>query len=181
MRRLALACAALIVLSACDRAPTPIEPSAKASERGRSSEPTSNLKPPTLPAAAKRNNETGAANFVAFWVKLANYASQTGDTEQLRSVSSPSCAACNDYIHLYEETYAAGGYIKGGMDNLSAVEVERGSDEHFVRARVASSPGTFKSSKTAEPRTTPSEDLWIVYAAKYDSPGWVLTQIGLSK
>ncbi|HJR90194.1 MAG TPA: DUF6318 family protein, partial [Aeromicrobium sp.] len=147
MRRLALACAALIVLSGCGRAPTPIEPSATASDPGRSPEPTSSLKPPTLPAAAKRNDETGAANFVAYWVKLANYASQTGDTEQLRRISSPSCAACDDYIHLYEETYADGGYIKGGLDKLSAVEVERGSDEQFVRARVTSSPGTFKASK----------------------------------
>lgn len=182
-RLVAFACAALIALSACGGAPTPIEPTAKASESpaNSSTSSASTLKPPTLPAAAKRNDETGAANFVAYWVKVANFASQTGDTELLRRVSAPGCAACGDYIQLYEKTYDAGGLIRGGLDELSGVEVERGTTEHFVRALVTSSPGSFKASKSSTTRRTPSERLRIIYAARFESSRWLLTQIGVEK
>ena len=182
MRRLVgLACAAFVLLPACGGAPTPIEPTAKAptSARPVSARPTTTLEPPTLPKEAKRNDETGAANFVAYWVRLANYASHTGDTTLLRRASASDCDACVDYIRLYEKTYEAGGYITGGQDTLTDVEVERGSVEHFVRARVISSPGAFRPSTDAPTRKTPSERLWIIYAAKFESSRWTLTQIGL--
>jgi hypothetical protein len=182
-RLLGLMCVALISLPACGRAPTPIEPTTKAStsSSGLSAEATSTLTPPALPAAAKRNDETGAANFVAYWVRLANYASQTGDTSLLRRASASNCGACSDYIQLYEKTYDAGGYIRGGLDKLADVEVERGSTEHFVRARVTSSAGTFKASKASPLRKTPSERLWIIYGAKFESSHWILTQIGIDR
>ena len=114
-------------------------------------------------------------------MKVANYASLTGDTARLRQISAPGCGACTDYIRLYERTYRTGGHITGGLDELANIEVERGSEEHFVRASVTSSSGTFKASQSSTPQKTPSENLRIIYAARYDSSRWVLTQIGLDK
>ena len=183
MCRLGLACAALMILAACAGEPTPIEPTSKpsASSAASSAGPTSTLKPPTLPAAAKRNDETGAANFVLYWVKVANYASTSGDTSLLREISSPACGACSDYADLYEKTYASGGFIRGGTDTLNDVSVERGSKEIFVRARASSSAGTFKSSASSGSKPTPAETIWIIYAAQHTSDGWEMTQVGLDK
>ena len=183
MRLIGLACAALIVLSACGREPTPIEPTGEASTSGAtpSADSNSTLKPPTLPAAAKRNDETGAANFVAYWVKVANYASASGDTSVLREISSPQCDACNDYADLYERTHTSGGFIRGGADKLQDVSVERGSTETFVRAHVISAAGSFKASASSAPKPTPAEDIWVIYATRHGSDGWEMTQIGLDK
>ena len=184
MRRLlGLAYAALIILSACGREPTPIEPTTKASASGAapSAGANSKLKPPTLPAAAKRNDETGAANFVAYWVKVANFASASGDTSLLREVSSPECDACSDYADLYERTHSSGGFIRGGADTLEDVTVERGSTEMFVRAHVISAAGSFKASASSAPKSTPAEDIWVIYATRHGSDGWEMTQIGLDK
>jgi len=103
MRRLALACAALIVLSACGRTPTPIEPTTKASAPAASStaDSRSNVKPPTLPAAAKRNDETGAANFVLYWTQTFNFAARTGDTAEMRRFAA-NCKVCAGYADDFD-------------------------------------------------------------------------------
>jgi len=183
MRVVGVVCATLLILSACGGEPTPIEPTSKpsATNAGSSADPTSTLEPPTLPAAAKRNDETGAANFVLYWVKVANHASTSGDTSLLREISSPNCDACNDYIDLYEKTYASGGFIHGGADSLTNVSVERASEEVFVRARVSSAAGTFKQSKSSTSKPTPSEAIWVIYGVRHTSNRWEMTQVGLDK
>ncbi len=128
MRRLGLACAALIMLSACSGEPTPIEPKAKASESSTapSAGATSTLKPPTLPAAAKRNDETGAANFVNYWVKVFELrVHNRRHLTLLRSISAPECVpVAIGYVDLYEKTYEAGGYFRRRDRRLERVEVQ---------------------------------------------------------
>ena len=111
MRLIGLTCAALVMLAACSGEPTPIEPTSKPSptKPASSAGGTSSLEPPKLPAAAKRNDETGAANFVLYWVKAFNYAARTGDTELLREVSEAGCAGLQrTSIWLRNDVFAKG-------------------------------------------------------------------------
>lgn len=104
MRRLiGLACAALVLLPACSAAPTPIEPTAKSptSAGPVSARPTTTLEPPTLPKEAKRNDETGAANFVAYWVRAFNFAARTGDSADMRRFAA-SCKVCLGYADDFD-------------------------------------------------------------------------------
>jgi len=180
MRRLALACAAIIVLSACGRTPTPIEPTTKASAPAATStaDSSSTLKPPTLPAAAKRNDETGAANFVLYWVKVSNYAAHTGDTAILRQISDPTCDTCKRYIELYEKTYDAGGYFRGGTQALRSVTAEKGTTEFFLLCELETSAGTYRRTRQSNPAITKPETSKAVFAVRRSEPSWRVTQIG---
>lgn len=187
MRRLVLTCTAFVVvglISACSRTPEPIEPTGKAStatDASSAPRPSSTLTPPTLPKLAERNDATGAANFVLYWVKVSNYAALTGDTQLLREISAPDCSGCNRYIELYEKTYESGGYIRGAGEHISNVATETGQDETYVRAQVDSPKGLFKPSKSAAAKMTPRETLTVVFASRRSGESWAMTQVGLDR
>jgi len=181
MRRLGLACAAIIMLSACGGAPTPIEPKGKPSESGAASaDETSTLKPPVLPAAAKRNDETGAANFVSYWVKVSNYAASTGDTGLLREISASDCVGCFRYIDLYETTYEAGGYFKRGDRRLERVEVQTDRTEVYVTADLMASPGRYRNAAGLPEKSSPADRTTVTFLAERRGSRWVMTDVGLS-
>jgi hypothetical protein len=181
-RLLGLACAALIGLSACGSAPTPIEPTTKSSAPNAtpSGEGTSTLKPPTLPAAAKRNDETGAANFVNYWVKVSNYAARTGDLELLRSLSASDCVGCNRYIDLYEKTYEAGGYFRRGDRRLEAVQVQSDQSGTYVTADLLAAPGLYRNSSELPEKSSPADRTRVTFLAQRRGSSWIMVDVGLS-
>ena len=102
MRRLlGLACAALIVLSACGREPTPIEPKPKASASGApaSADPNRAETRPEPPPYVDEASVRGRATFAGYWIHLLNYSVTTGTTEHLEGASSPACDGCANYIN----------------------------------------------------------------------------------
>lgn len=139
MRRLGPAFAAMLVLSACGGDPTPIEPVANpsATNAGSSADPTSTRKPPTLPAAAKRNDETGAANFVLYWVRAFNYAARTGDSDEMRRFAA-GCKVCIGYADDFE-SLAPTERAAGEAWTLSDVNVVRADRGYEVEATVTAS------------------------------------------
>ena len=104
MRRLGLACAALIVLPACSGEPTPIEPKATASESGAaSSATTETTSVPRVPPYVAEISLRGRAAFAGYWIHLLNYSVATGTTRHLEAVSSPACSGCNNYLDQIEK------------------------------------------------------------------------------
>jgi len=182
MRRLVLACAALIALSACSAEPTPIEPKSKATESSAAptSDATSKLKPPTLPAAAKRNDETGAANFVAYWVRVSNYAAQTGDTRLLRKISEPDCVGCYRYINLYETTYESGGSFEGGDNSVRNITAELGTKGVYINATLVAAPGHYVVRTGAKRKASPAESTKVTFLTRFSDGGWALVDVGLA-
>lgn len=184
MRAFAAVALTVVLMSACGGDPTPIEPTATASKpTATSAAPTADttLKPPTLPKVARQNDSTGAANFVAHWVRVSDYAAHTGNTTLLREISRPECQGCYAYIKLYERTYSSGGWIRGGSNNLRDVTIERSSSSYVLRANVDSADGSFKKSRTAQVQRTPKETLRIAFETiRYDNE-WTMVQVGVEK
>jgi hypothetical protein len=69
--------------------------------------------PPPLPDAAKAPGKAGAKAFVAYYIRLLNYAQHTGDSRGLRQ-HAQDCNGCETYAELAETTYRRGGWFKGG-------------------------------------------------------------------
>jgi len=57
---------------------------------------------PKMPASAKADTPSGAANFVSYFVATLNYGAQTGDTGPLIAIVSPSCKSCREYAVDFE-------------------------------------------------------------------------------
>lgn len=179
MQRLASACVAVLLLAACSSSPEPIEPKADATAATRSAPPKPSASPPTMPAIAKRNDATGAANFVLYWVKVSNYAANSGDTARLREISHPDCEGCNRYIDLYEKTYANGGYFEGGERTLEDIKVKTTAGESYVYARVNAAAETYRFSSAEAEGESPPETTSVAFATSRTGSGWTMTQIGL--
>ena len=181
MLRLGHACAAIILLAACGQPPEPIEPEAEAATPARPTQATPTSAPPTMPPIAKRHDEIGAANFVLYWVKVSNYAASTGDTRRLREISAPDCEGCNRYIDLYEKTYAAGGYFRGGDRRLEAISVATESNRFYVTSDVAAKSGLNRADSDSSEIPTKPERVRLRYAAQQsDAQKWLLRDVGLA-
>jgi len=87
--------AVLLTLGACSSDPEPKEPKRTAT----SATPTAS--PPTMPAQAKEDTPSGAANFVNYFVATFNYAARTGDAAPMMD-SAPSCEPCKKYAEDFE-------------------------------------------------------------------------------
>jgi hypothetical protein len=172
MRTFALAIATLLLLGACTDDPEPIEPKPSDSTGSRASVPE-------LPKEAREDTPSGAATFVNYWVKVSNFASQTGDTKELRRISDDGCDGCRTYIELYEETYAAGGYFQGSEWKLSRVKVQPGDSEHLVFAHVDARIGKFKRTSDSKVKRGNQEDSDLVFGVSFVKNEWTLTQLGL--
>jgi hypothetical protein len=182
MRRFVLACSALICfgMSGCRAGqPEPIEPKAGATH-APSPVPTSSLTPPALPKLAKRADATGAANFVLYWVKVSNYAALTGDTDLLRTISTPDCEGCNRYIRLYEKTYADGGYFRGGDRSLDDVSTTSDGAITYISASLVATRGRFKMNSKAAEEASPHESTPVTFVARRTDVDWTMTDIGLN-
>src|SRR5215204_1221407 len=112
----------LLLVGSCSD-PEPKEP------KSSPTSPAPTATAPTMPTQAEENTPEGAAAFVKHYIDVFNYASNTGDVEELSRLSSPECEGCQSYIKLYRDTYEAGGYFEGGEWGLSNYEIEQLAQE----------------------------------------------------
>lgn len=152
--------AVALVVGACSGEPVPQEPDPAPT-------PTSTATLPAMPEQATEDSPEGAAAFVDHWVDVFNYASQTGDVDELSRLSSPGCEGCQKYIDLYRDTYEAGGYFRGGEWHLSDVTVEGAPEGVRVFGHIAADAGTQRDSDGATGTTNPEDNnlLFTIYPA----------------
>ncbi|GAA2070215.1 hypothetical protein GCM10009821_03940 [Aeromicrobium halocynthiae] len=126
----AVAVALLVLLGACSR-PEVLEPEPDAS-------PTASARPaPTMPAQAREDTDEGRVAFVAHWIDMLNYASETGQTDELEKLSAAACAGCLEYINLYQDTYEAGGFVEGAQWEVEDLAIDqRDPSVVFVRYKA---------------------------------------------
>jgi hypothetical protein len=182
MPRLGHACAAIVLLAACGQAPELIEPKAGAATSARPTADAPTSAPPTMPPLAKRHDEIGAANFVLYWVNVSNYAASTGDTRRLREISAPDCEGCNRYIDLYEKTYGAGGYFRGGDRSLHRISVASESTRFFVTSDVEADAGLNRTDSGSNEIRSEPERIRLRFVAQLEEPHqWVMDDVGLAR
>lgn len=68
---------------------------------------------PPLPAAAQAPGKAGAKAFVAYYIKLLNYAQHTGEIAPIKEYGQ-ACHHCMAFARLAQSTYQDGGWFRGG-------------------------------------------------------------------
>jgi hypothetical protein len=112
------------------------------------------LTPPAMPQAAKGSSKAAAAAFVRFWVRTLNYAGKTGDTAELREITSTGCSECMAIPGLIDKVYKAGGHIDGDgwrVDTATVVAHGGPRDLVFINAVIDVSPQQIFPSPSATP------------------------------
>lgn len=68
---------------------------------------------PKLPKAAEENSEAGARAFAKYFLDLAGYSWNTGDTAALAEISIDPCVFCFDLIRKINTHYGNGNWVAG--------------------------------------------------------------------
>lgn len=122
----ALSMISVLALGACsgdDPEPKVADPSPSATlPSSPSTTPVSGPTEPTMPAAAQGTDAAAAEAFVEFYWEMVNYAQATGDVAGFKALG-PDCATCKRGVESIEETYRAGGTIRGGEGSISDLRV----------------------------------------------------------
>jgi hypothetical protein len=82
------------------------------------------LPAPSPSALAKQRSEKGAEEFVRYWFKTLDYATQTGDISRITAASSEKCKPCEDAVGVVRENYSDGGYLQGGTYTVRSAAAE---------------------------------------------------------
>lgn len=181
MRTIGTVLAALLLVGACSSDPTPREPNGSATTPGSSAPPTAAPTVPPMPAQAGEDSPEGAAAFVKHWVDVFNYAAATGDVDELSRLSSPECKGCQNYIKLYRDTYAAGGYFKGGDWTLGELEMKIRERESYVTTTVMVPPSRYRETASTREKRDPGERPVVSFGMARTDVSWQITQFGKGK
>jgi hypothetical protein len=171
MLRLVVATSLLVLVAGCTD-PEPKEP-----KPTTSATPTATA--PTMPAQAKENTPEGASAFVAHYIDVSNYAASTGDVEGLSRLSDSKCTGCQKYIKLYRDTYAVGGYFKGGAWTPGNLRLDFGKPETYVTTTVTSPESRFRTSSETAEETGAAESTLMTFGISRSGQEWQMTQLAL--
>ena len=176
-RSLALIALLGCVLAGCSDAASD-DPTTTPTESPTSSERDVIASVPTLPPAARKDTLKGAEAFIRHYIELLNYASDTGDTKPLRSMSSAGCNGCYDYVDLYERIYSHGGYLRGG-DWVPQKNALKQRFEGTVRVVISvdAKPGQYRKRRSAPVKTHGTAQYSLTFVAERRTGHW--TVIGL--
>lgn len=154
-------------------------PSAEPSEPSAATKAAPAADPPSLPLQATRNTKAGAAAFVRHWVSVLNYAGETGDTAELRSLSTRDCVRCAALWEGINGVYQAGGRIEGGgWTVLGTKQYGPTQNRYFVDAFIRSGPQTLRSSSDAEAQRLPGVDRRLrAFVLKRVAVGWRVAEL----
>jgi Family of unknown function (DUF6318) len=151
--------------------PSPTEPSPT------DPSPTGPQEPP-LPDAAKAPGKAGAKAFVAYYIRLLNYASHTGDGALLLRYG-PSCRVCRSQADFAERLYGRGGWYRGGAwrpDNRTWLVLSSGSG-YFVAVNVDTAAGRQLPRRDAEISRFAADRLRLNFLLKPSSRAWQVSRL----
>jgi len=134
---------------------------------------------PRLPAAAKAPGKAGAKAFVAYYIRLLNYASHTGETASLGKFGS-RCGGCMDYVRLYESTYKNGGWIKRGnwVPDPRTWFIAASGNGYFVAVHVDAAAGLQRPRRSSETTRFLADRYRLNFLLADKDRGWRMKSLG---
>jgi hypothetical protein len=192
-----LAClATTTLLTACTKgspeaghpntSPPPTSTPPASTSTGTPTQPSSaaTTAPPTRPAAAKGLTLAAADQFVRYYSNLLNYASATGDTAPMLSVSEKGCENCKSYANFVAKANAANGLLQGDyLEKITDVpELYRGESGRIGgSAMVAIGAYTSRESKNASPINLKAAKYKREFALSPQGGSWIMYEMKLDK
>ncbi|MDN6794120.1 MAG: DUF6318 family protein [Propionibacterium sp.] len=77
---------------------------------------------PSPPASISEDTPAAAEDFARYFVAVAEYSWNSGDTTTLRAISTPECKICQSVIKDVESTNASGGWTEGLAYSIHELE-----------------------------------------------------------
>ena len=144
--------------------------------------PTQSFAGPTMPAQAQGGDRNGAKAFVSFWVETLNFATDSGDTEGLKALSTKECEACTGFAQTLDEIYGKGGRVdSGGWTVSAAVPIaDQPENETAFQLRLELKPQKVYESKDAKPKKYPGGEQGARIILIREDDHWLVKRVDLA-
>jgi hypothetical protein len=85
-------------------------------------------KPPVFDRRFLTHDQGGAIAFAAYFYKALDWSFATNNANLLRPISSPTCTACQSFVHAIDGVVADGGYSTGARLNVLSFAPKSGGE-----------------------------------------------------
>lgn len=132
-----------------------------------------------IPAYAQGDTPASAQRFVGYWVDTLNAATTSGDTVQLKKLSTDACTLCTDFIQRLDKIYAAGGHVETDGFSVESTTMEGGftADHAGMITTLDSAPQTVVEKKGAEKAEHAGGPLRFRFVLDREDGHWVVTDL----
>ena len=138
--------------------------------------PAENVPFPVMPAEAAVQSKEGLEAFARYWYELLNYVYKTGNSEPVRTVTSPNCVAANNFYDAVNDGYEDGSWMGGSEINTRIITsnyVLTVESRYQLEVEMFQEPLEYYESdgtaRIAHPRVNPGRQL---FEASYSPNGW---------
>ena len=162
--------------------PSPTPASAPTYKPASEDGPAENVPVPELPGAATEETEEGAKAFAAYWYELLGYAYESGDTQEVRSVTSSRCSRCEKALKVIDDWHTNGRWLVGGELETTGFgdEISADSDGVYqIPVQVTYGRLSYYSQgelHTSTPASSGSIDLFM---AVFRDGAWSVADVGV--
>jgi hypothetical protein len=167
-----LAFACCFALASCNNSAAPKGDSSP-------SEASSAADGPSIPAAARADDEEGAKQFATYWFDTLNEATTTGETAHLKELSEKSCDVCSDFANQLDVIYGKGGHVETEGFQIKAIVMDAGmtKDAAGMLVELSSNPETIVRKKGDKPQTYKGGDLRMRMVIDRVDDHWLVKQL----
>ncbi|WP_208096988.1 DUF6318 family protein [Paenarthrobacter sp. MSM-2-10-13] len=141
-----------------------------------------NVPVPVMPELAKENSKAGLEAFIRYWYAQLSYSYETGSTDQLKPLSSSTCALCASLRKSVESAWLDGRWITGATIKSATIEADfdPSTSTQVAVVQVIQEPieirvpgGTLYQDPTAATNSASRA------ALTFENQRWLLTDLGL--
>ncbi|MFJ4264895.1 DUF6318 family protein [Paenarthrobacter nicotinovorans] len=141
-----------------------------------------NVPVPVMPELAKENSKAGLEAFIGYWFQELSYAYETGNTSQLRTLSSPSCLLCASLQQGIEAGWQDGRWIAGAGTKSVAIQSEfdpTATTQSAVVQVLQESIEIWEPNGSLYQEPTAASNSASRAALRHGVDGWVIVDLGL--
>lgn len=143
--------------------------------------PTQTFAGPAMSSGAQGESRDAAESFVRYWVETLNYATDSGDTEGLKSLATKDCENCADFAQTLDEIYGKGGRVESkGWSLESAVPMaDQPENQPAFQVKLKLQPQKVFATKDSEPETYPGGDQPARVVLIREDDHWLVEQLDI--
>lgn len=167
--------------------PSPAASSASGSDTGSTGQapaeaselPGQDLPGPDLPEDALAQNENAARSFVSYYIDTLNYATTSGDTRLLKTLSTKTCGACSAFAGTLDEIYGKGGHVEtpGWAIGSIVPQADTPPERPAFELSLKVAPQTVYQSKKAEPKEYPGGEQPAHFILTWQDGRWLVDRL----
>jgi hypothetical protein len=121
----------------------------------------------------------GAIAFAKHWTAVFSESFQTGDTNELASISASECSGCAGFIDLIREVYDSGGSISGKpwrLLNAGWSSPDNGQSAVAVTGKMVIPAQTIDRADEAPSNAKPITEIYI-FTVSWRDGAWTTTSL----